>query len=119
MPGRWSHSSSTIWYIQKGNEEKVRLRPKTLIKAVEDDEEALHYAKAYKREKNIWLATLGASVGMIFYGVSNSKPNPNNEVRPREVIGGLGLMLIPISTIVFPIRGANKARKAIKIYNGL
>lgn len=119
MPGRWRSSSSTIWYIQKGNEEKVRLKPKNLIKAVEDNEEALRYAKAYKREKNLWLATLGASIGMIVYGVSNSSPNPNNELRPREVVGGIGLMLIPISTIVFPIRGSNKAKKAIKIYNGL
>ena len=86
MPGRWKSSSSTIWYIQKGNEEKVRLKPKNLIKAVEDDEEALRYAKAYKREKNLWLATLGASIGMIVYGVSNSSPNPNNELRDRKSV---------------------------------
>lgn len=107
-----SHPSFT-YYIEKSGEDRARLKPKNLIRFVNDNPEALRAAKSYKVFHTVSIASFIAAFGGVTYGILAKDKNENT----AQKFLAAGLIAFPVALISAPI-GSHKAKKSIKVYNG-
>lgn len=105
-------TTSTTWYIAKDGEDRVKLNGRNLIERVNDNEQALRLAKTYKVTKTVALISFIGFFGGLTYGILGK------EGKSTDIAKKIGVYSIPLLLISAPIC-SGKAKKAIKVYNGL
>ncbi len=102
---------STTYYVKKDGGDRLRLNGRNLINMVSDNEKALAAAKTYKITKTIALTSFVTMFAGLTYGILGKEGSSTTTAKQ------IGLISIPVLLVCAPL-SSNRAKKAIKIYNG-